>query len=105
MSMSPAQPTPLVGMGATICYVNDRYPATIIQLIGLKTVVVQEDRYRRTDSNGLSEDQSYDYKPNPSGMKRTFTLRKSGRWVEKGADMRGTGLRIGEREAYRDPHI
>lgn len=54
-------------------------PTTIIQVSG-KRLVLQEDTATRTDNNGMSESQSYEYTPNPNGQIFFATLRKDGRW-------------------------
>lgn len=91
-------PTPEIGMGATILKWSDRHAATIVEMKG-KRVTVQEDTATRTDTNGMSEMQSYDYTPNPEGYKRTFSLRKNGQYKEvKG----GAVLMIGHRAEYHD---
>lgn len=104
------QPTPTVGMGATILGWTDRHPATIIEVWKKDYVVaVQEDHAFRTDKNGMSESQEYTYFPNCAGNisyyrfvdGRWQSVRmnfKTGRWVKT----EGSGLRIGEREKYHD---
>jgi hypothetical protein len=106
------QPTPEVGMGATILGWTDRHPATIVEVSkdrGAVLLKVQEDDYRRLDKNGMSECQQYLYSPNPNGRVHHYRQDKSGRWVEvefneetKRWNKRGGGLRIGEREKYHD---
>lgn len=71
---------PEIGMGATLCWWTDREAATVtaIKEIGGKLYIdVQEDFAVRTDENGMSDSQSYDYRPNPEGRKWTY------RWNEK----------------------
>ena len=108
------QPEPVVGMGATILMWTDRHAATIIEVwtdaSGWAFVTVQADHAKRTDQNGQSESQTYEYSANPNGAKRTWRQVEGGTWqeVELGATKRwkktgGPGLRIGEREEYRDP--
>lgn len=103
-------PEPTIGMAATILGWTDRNPGTVIGWDG-KVVSVQEDSAKRTDSNGFSESQSYDYTPNPQGSITNFrldprgwrevTMSTSGRWkLEQGG---GQGLILGRREKYRDP--
>lgn len=98
-----ASPTPELGMGATeLCY-TDRHAFTVVEIIDAKTVVVQADKAIRTDSNGMSDSQSYEYEPNPDGHKVTVTLRKNGHWVVKGEPMRnGKVFSIGRRSEYHD---
>lgn len=94
---------PVVGMGATILGWTDRYPATIVEVVNDKTIVIQEDHAERIDKNGMSESQEYIYSPNTNAVKRTYTLRKNGAWVIQGDSMKnGSRLLIGEREKYYD---
>ena len=79
---------PTVGMGATEVMYSDRNPFTVIAVITPRKIVVQEDTSTRTDSNGMSDCQSYTYSPNPEGRTRTLTLRKNDRWVPMGTDGR-----------------
>ena len=103
---SAKPPEPVIGMGATLCYYSDRHAATVIE-VGqknrVKYVVVRQDTARRTDTNGQSESQTYQYEPNPDGAEYKFTLRKNGRYVQAGSSMKnGTGLLLGVREEYYD---
>ncbi len=90
-----AQPTPEVGMGATILGWTDRYPATIVKVTPCQ-VHVQEDFAVRTDSNGMSESQEYEYSPNPKAHVEIF--RKTKRGWRSGSRC----LSIGRREKYYD---
>lgn len=106
------QPEPVVGMGATLLGWTDRNPATIVEVFKIgKTqyVLVQEDNAKRVDNNGMSEDQTYEYTPNPDAYKKAFRIGRNGLWeaVIKNENDRyvksgGNGLRIGEREKYYD---
>lgn len=94
--------TPTVGMGATILMWSDRYPATIVAVKD-KQITLQEDTATRTDKNGMSESQQYEFKPNPDGRIFNATLRKNGTYVLEGGSMRsGTIIRIGRRDRYYD---
>lgn len=96
--------TPTVGDGATISAYSDRYAGTIIAVSPSgKRITVQRDNYRRIDSNGMSDAQSYEYERDPKGVTYQFSLRKNGRWVQVGETLYG-GLRchIGVRSAYYD---
>jgi hypothetical protein len=102
-------PAPEVGMGATLLGWTDRN-ATVIAWDG-KILTVQADLYTRTDKNGFSECQEYDYTPNPEGVISYFKQNKKGMWreVSKNAETGrwnetgGSGLIIGRREKYWDP--
>jgi len=96
-------PEPFVGMGATALSASDRHAFTVVKIVGAKTIVVQEDDAKRTDNNGMSDQQSYEYTPNPEAPRITVTLRKDGRWVEKGGSIRnGRTYVLGFRRKYHD---
>lgn len=95
-----ASSVPEVGMGATQLRHTDRSPWTVVEIVSAREVVVQADQYRRTDRNGLSEDQEYEYTPDPDGAKLTLTARKDGSWRVKGW---GGVFVLGSRERYCDP--
>ena len=108
------QPTPAIGMGATELLWTDRHACTVtdVQLVRGRTIVtVQRDH--ATVISGSSHDGSaeYSYGPNHGARESHFRCetdghwrhvvisRDTGRWGKTGA----TGLRIGERDEYRDP--
>lgn len=99
------QVIPEVDMGVTCGVGSDRYPYTVSEIVNDKTIKVRPDSYRRTDSNGLSEMQTYEITPNPDAPEIVLTLRINGRWVRKGETMRGSSYRwsLGHRDAYSDP--
>lgn len=92
----PGQIEPAVGMGATICCWTDRHAGTIVKVTRCQ-VHVQLDVATRTDSNGMSECQTYSYSPNPNGGVTVFRKTKRG-WRSKN----GYGLLIGSRREYYD---
>ena len=110
------QPTPTVGMGATLLSYTDRHPATIVAVTELSSkrwkyqVELTEDRARRVDSNGMSESQEYEFTTNPDARRQVFRMeRDGGRWIEMRRNDNGRwivshnrGLRIGERDKYHD---
>lgn len=109
--MVVGEPAPYVGMPATLLSWTDRNPATVIEVNNAKRyIVVQDDDYRRIDSNGMSESQEYEYTPNPEGSTRIFRKDKKGQWVQhyvnpetkRLVQSRGRGLLLGRREAYFD---
>ena len=96
--------TPKVGMGATLVIGSDCHPYTIVFVKSPKRIIVQEDRYERKDKNGpFTEMQEYEYFFRPDAPKVIFTLRKNGRWYQKGQPMGSPALSVGERRAYQDP--
>lgn len=91
---------PQIGMGATVFHYTDRSPATVVKMSESgKTVWIQVDQATRTDENGMSELQAYEYTPNPKGELMKVTLRRDGQWrVEK----KGLKVAFGRREKYHD---
>jgi len=103
MSGTRGAPTPVVGMGATILGWTDRHPATIVAVSKTGSwVEIQEDNAKRTDSNGMSECQDYEFTPNTEAQVCRYSLRKNGAYVRVGDSVNGSRLRIGERSKYYD---
>jgi hypothetical protein len=112
------QPTPEVGMGATRLLYSDRRAATITEVrvkYGETYITVQDDHTRVIAGSGHDGSAEYEYSPNPRGSIRHFkaTL-PDGAWIEvtwNNATKRwnrvksSNGLRIGERDEYRDPSM
>lgn len=111
--MTIGQPKPTAGMGATILMWTDRDAATINEVTELKSkkfefeIAVTRDREVFDKATGES---SYLTGAGPSMYFRN--LRGTGQWVEYTANEdgvygyrknKGKGLRIGERDSYRDP--
>lgn len=99
--MEGSVPVPEVGMGVTRLGWSDRRPYTIVKVISPKKIVVQEDDAKRTDDNGMSECQTYEYTRNDKNPEVTLTLRSYG-WRQVGDGKNGEGWRIGERSRYHD---
>ena len=93
---------PQLNQAATVLSYSDRYPCTVISVTD-KEIIVQEDHAKRTDSNGMSESQNYDYSRDLNGRKFTYRKVKSGRrkgqWREGGLTD-GIGIIFGTREKY-----
>lgn len=107
------QPEPEVGMGATVLCYTDRRAATVtgIQRSGKSMIVtVRQDDAKRTDGNGMSEDQSYEFTANPEGAPSHFRREKDGKWAEvyrnsetgRWVKASGHGLLLGQRRHYYD---
>jgi hypothetical protein len=92
--------TPEVGMGCTIFGWTDRNAATVIEVsrTGHK-ITVQYDTQTRTDTNGMSDAQAYEFTPNPQGRTETFTRRQNGDYRVVGGTTR---CLVGVRDAYYD---
>lgn len=99
---------PTLGMGATLLSWSDRRGGTVT-FVG-KIVTVAEDHAVRTDSNGVSESQTYEHTPNENGRKSYFRRNKKGGWDEVGVNMTtgrwnriGAGKVVfGRKETYHD---
>ena len=115
MSGTLGQPEPVVGMGATVLLYSDRHAGTIVKVETWRKGVllhVQRDITKRTDKNGFSECQEYEYTQDPNGLIDLFWMGKDSKtWREvrvecgkrrlcpKGS---GFGLHIGDRDEYYD---
>ncbi len=109
------QPTPEIGMGVTYLSWTDRHPGTVVSVFekgGYRYIGTQEDTAKRTDDNGFSESQEYEYTPNTEAYVQFFRQKKNepdsawkgcyinsetGRWTK-----RDSRIRIGSREKYHD---
>lgn len=72
-------PKPEVGMGVTELLWSDRDPWEVIEVISEKKIRIRELGYKRTDNDGISEHQEYEFFPNPDGEVKTLVLR-NGKW-------------------------
>jgi hypothetical protein len=106
MSGTNGQPEPEIGMGATILQWSDRTPCTIVSVRRFKgeqkagqvsEIDAQEDKATRTDNNGMSECQRYEYERDTQGWVTTFKRNKKGTFVSNVGN-----LRIGDRSKYHD---
>ena len=97
---------PEIGMGATIYGYSDKHAATIVDIIyyksgakkgTIRSIVVQKDHAKRTDSYGMSEIQEYEYTPDPTADLEEFRFTSKGFWQGKSAQ-----LGIGARRSYHD---
>ena len=97
-------PVITVGQGATYYIGSDRYPFTVVEILSPKRVVVQADNSKRTDLNGISEIQVYEFEPNPDAQRIVVSCRQNGSWRKKGDSSRGSGyFSFSGRSAYLDP--
>lgn len=97
-SGTKGQPTPEVGMGVTLLLWTDRHAGTITRVSPSgKTFWFREDTAKRTDTNGMSESQTYEFTPNPDATERCARLTKSGAYKSA-----GTRIRVGSRSKYHD---
>ena len=91
---------PTVGMGCTRIMWSDREAYTVVAVSKSgKSAVVQRDIATRTDTNGMSDAQSYEYAPNPDAPRETIRLTSKG-W--KFAGRCGSRVLMGERRERYD---
>jgi len=106
---------PKVGMGVTVLHWSDRSPATIVEVAttrgGQYVITILEDDAKRTDNNGFSECQEYEYTPNPNAHKQMYRWEpkkgwRSVKYNEAKSRLVLTGssqtIRVGEREKFHD---
>lgn len=96
--------TPKVGMGATEMFYTDREPYEIIEVIDARHIVVRELDAKRTDHNGMSECQDYEYTSNMNNPKIRLFFTKQGKWRERYPNGRlgCNAFAIGFAEKYHD---
>lgn len=112
------QPEPVVGLPVTFLYWTDRAPGTIREVFtkgAYQYIACSADQYQRTDKNGFSEAQTYEYDTTDRGD-RSYFRRK----IADGPDARfnqcrknaetgrfnksqSGGIALGFREKYWDP--
>ena len=86
---------------------SDRNPATIVKRTA-KTITVQDDNVTNMSGEGhdayaAGKGQVTVYTRDYDAPLRVYTLRRNGRWIQRGASLRGPSLTIGRRDFYRDP--
>jgi hypothetical protein len=98
--------TPKVGDGATTCVFSDCNPATVTWVSPTgKTVKARGDNWKVVSGGEHDGSAEYEYSPDPNAYESTYTLRKNGRYVQKGESMRhGMRLSVGHRRRYYNPH-
>lgn len=114
------QPTPVVGMGATILCWTDRHAATITAVyesrcrVGKETksllhVEVKRDNAKVVKGTTMDGSAEYQYTPDPNAAVQAWRFQDN-RWVALERSKRGgwklcrgEGLRIGDRDEYHDP--
>lgn len=66
-----------VGTGVTKYSYSDRHPYEVTQVIDQKHIFIREMNYKRTDSNGMSDAQSYEFMSNPDKPEIELVLRNN----------------------------
>lgn len=97
-SVTTSPRIPKVGDGATqLCY-SDRHAFTVEKVSPSgKTFWARRDKATRTDSNGMSEAQSYTFEPDPTAVLVQVRLTKRG-WKAGSGDR----FSLGTRREYHD---
>lgn len=98
--MSPIKPE--LGMGVTRQFQTNLRPYTVIAVYKDWSVLIQRDRAVLVSGSVMSEQQSYEYFPNPHGDKLHITRRADGYWRIAGKST-GSTFTLGERAHYDDP--
>jgi len=97
---------PLIGMGATVCYITDRYGATVVRVSDSgKTCWVQVDNATPAIEHDYYGVQKWNHTPNADAIIIRFARNAKGCWLEYGDSGRfgKTVLILGQRDSYRDP--
>lgn len=108
------QPLPVIGLGATLLLWTDRRACTItnVQLVRGRTIItVQQDWSSVVSGSAHDGSADYAFAPSPKGSEYHFRCEADGRWqsvvISRETGRWGKagerGLRIGERDEYRDP--
>jgi hypothetical protein len=94
---------PEIGMGVTECCWTDRHAFTVVDVISPTEILVQRDNAKRVDKNGMSDCQTWEYEQNPEGAIYHLTLRKNGKWIQKGQGLKsGRPWLVGTRDEHYD---
>lgn len=111
----PTAKVPEIGMGVTITHWSDREPGTIVEVTNFKSgaragqpkeFVVQYDAWKVVSGSAGDGSAKYEYERDPEGRTVTFAFNvKRQRWVEAKTDGKGSGVILGRREKYYDPHF
>lgn len=91
---------PEIGMGVTEYQFTDSRALTIVEIISPKKLIIQRDIAKRTDQNGMSEDQRWEFSPDINGEKIIITKRKDDKWYRLGDNT--NHFVLGERREYFD---
>lgn len=95
--------TPEVGMGATECGWSDRHAYEVIEVIDDRHIIVRRLDAKRTDNNGVSDSQDYEFTSNPNNHTCKLFLTKQGRWRERiGRRLGCNGWLVGKAMEYYD---
>lgn len=114
LSEGPTKKVPEVGMGATVTHWSDRDPVTVVAVREFKSgarkgqpreIDVQHDTWKVVSGSAGDGSAKYEYGRDTEGAVATYTVNLKGRWVLKGQGGKGSGLILGSRDKYFDPHF
>jgi hypothetical protein len=99
---------PVVGMGASFGAGSDSYPATVVEVSksGKRLWITQDSVVVAGEwAEGEDEASLYTTVSNMDGARREYTLRKNGRWILAGCEMKAhyMALTLGVRRYRQDP--
>lgn len=94
--------TPKVGEGVAMQWWSDRHAGTVVAVSPSgKTVTVQRDKATARHTV-MTDAQDWTFERDPDGVTTVFTLRKTGRYIAKGASLTGTPRLMAGRSEYYD---
>ena len=104
----PGDIAPAVGLGVTVfTYADERFAATVIEIINARRILIRADRARRVDHNGADGPQVYRFERNTRGRQLHVSLvKRRGAlcWIVTGDDKEAPRLvTLGERDQYSNP--
>jgi hypothetical protein len=104
-----------VGTACTINHYTDREPATIVEVVSPKKIIIRKDKATlkpeftpEISSGGFAghcvnnDAQEYDYEQDLNGATLTYTLRSNGKWIQEGQTLNDKPLSIGFRKKFHD---
>jgi len=97
--------TPIEGMPCTFHVGSDRYPGTVLSVSKSgKTILVQRRSFKAAAGHDYFGSQKWEI-GELEGAAVWYTLRRNGRWSQKGQPMKYSNLGLGYARVYQDPHF
>jgi hypothetical protein len=95
---------PVVGMGVTELCWTDRHAYEIVKVIDDRHIIIRRLNAVRTDNNGMSDCQDYDYYSDLTGMTLKLFRDRKGVWRERIGthELGSTRYAVGYAEEYYD---
>lgn len=92
---------PVVGMGATMLYPDDRFPCTVTEVVDENEITVQEDKVVHLSGNFQSGNVKWESTPDPQGQIHTLKYRSGKGW----RSISGQYFSIGSRDYHISPEV